>query len=393
MNFSDKSSISKNKVLQKSYLSEKLLLFMANIIISKIDYSVFKIGTFMQNKENIYKFIEQMPKVELHVHLEGSINPETLLILAQRNSVSLPAKDVDGLKEFFKFKNFKHFVEVITLITSCLKTAADYELIAYQFGVECAKQNIRYAEVTFSLATNCRLTGLSEQSILDALNKGRATARNEFGVDWGLILDILRDDEDTQELILNAALKYKNDGVVALGLSGNEDAARAEKFVATVNRAHQNGLGFVPHAGEIGGPENIWDMINQLNANRIGHGVRCIEDLGLIEALKQKQIPLEVCPTSNICLGIFSNFKEHSLRTLWNEGLYITINSDDPALFNTDLNNEYKILVDHFNFDLDALEKISLNALHASFLPADKKQNLDKEFNHSFLKLHNELGL
>lgn len=253
-----------------------------------------------------------MPKVELHIHLEGSIQPKTLLILAQQNNIKLPT--LNNINDFFKFKDFNHFIEVYTLLTNCLKTPADYELIAYQFGHEQSKQNIRYSEVTFSLATNCRMAGLSWQSILDALSKGRIKARDEFGVDWGWILDILRDDYDTQTLVLDAALKYKNDGVVGIGLSGNEDAAPTEKFAASIKTARENGLNFVPHSGETQNPEFIWDVIEQLHPERIGHGISCMEDPKLVAYLKQAQLPLEICPTSNICVGVFSNIERHPIR-------------------------------------------------------------------------------
>lgn len=347
----------------------------------------------IQNKDKIYKFIERMPKVELHVHLEGSIRPETVMLLAQQNNIELPIKTLDDAIKFFRFKDFKHFVEVYKIITSCIKTLADYELISYQFGCECARQNIRYAEVTFSMATNCRLTGLSWQNILEALNRGRSKAKSEFGVDWGWVFDILRDEPDTQNIVSDAVLNSKDKGVVALGLTGNENAATPDKFVKTFENIRKHGFGIVPHAGETCGPESVWGVIKHLHADRIGHGVRCVEDVGLMAFLKQRQIPLEVCMTSNICLGIFPNFKVHPLKTLWDSGLFITINSDDPALFNTDLNNEYKILVDHFNFDLDDLEKVSLNALQASFLSKDKKLALEQDFKSSFTSIRKDLIL
>jgi len=341
----------------------------------------------MQNKDKIYKFIERMPKVELHVHLEGSIKPETVLLLAQRNNIELPIKTLADVISFFRFKDFKHFVDVFTLITSCLKAVDDYELISYQFGCECARQNIRYAEVTFSMATNCRLTGLSWQDILEALNRGRSKAKIEFGVDCGWVFDILRDEPDTQNFVADVVLNSRDKGVVALGLTGNENAATSDKFVKTFDNIRKHCFGIVPHAGETCGPESICGVIKQLHADRIGHGVRCVEDPILMDFLKQKQIPLEVCLTSNICLGIFHDFKTHSLKKLWDSGLFITINSDDPALFDTDLNNEYKILVDNFGFDLDDLEQVSLNALHASFLPDDKKLEVDQEFRAAFASL------
>jgi adenosine deaminase len=326
------------------------------------------------------------------VHLEGSINLETLSKLAERNKIELPFKTESEFKKFLKFKDFKHFLDTYIFITGCLKTSADYELISYQFGCECARQNIRYAEVTFSIFSNCQATGLPWQEILEALNRGRARAVKEFGVDWGWIFDILRDDPQSQTFVLDALLNCKDRGVkeygvVGLGLTGQEDKFSSDDFVKTFEIAYKHKFGITVHAGEIAGSEVIWDAINLLHANRIGHGVSCLQDPQLIEFLKQKQIPMEICPTSNICMGIFHDFESHPLRRLWDAGLLLTVNSDDPVLFNTDLNNEYKILVDHFGFNINDLEKISLNALHASFLPEEQKQKMDKAFKNEFVQL------
>lgn len=344
-------------------------------------------------QKKLYDFIKLMPKAELHVHLEGSIKPETLLLLAKKNKINLPVKTKSELINFFKFKSFPHFVEIFTLITSSIKTADDYELISYQFGCECARQNIIYAEINISIATGCKLTGLSWQEILNGLNRGRARAQKEFGVNYGWILDILRDEPETQALALEAILNSQDNNIVAIGLSGQENIFKSDKFIKTFEIVNQNKIGTVAHAGEISGPDSIWDVINKIHPNRIGHGVRCIEDPKLVDFIKQKQIPLEICPTSNLCLEIFKDFKSHPLKKLWDAGLFLTINSDDPALFNTDLTNEYKMLVDHFDFEIDDLEKISLNGLRASFLPDDKKQELIGVFKAEFKKLREKIML
>jgi adenosine deaminase len=339
------------------------------------------------SKKNLYNFIKFMPKVELHVHLEGSIKFETLSHLSKRNNIQLPFKTEVEFKNFLKFKDFKHFLDIYTFITSCLKTPDDYELISYQFGCDRAKQNIRYSEVTFSIFSNCHATGLSWQDILEALNHGRMRASKEFGVGWGWIFDILRDEPESQTFVLDVLLNCKDSGVVGLGLTGQENKFSSDNFIKTFETAYKNKFGITTHAGEIAGSEVIWDAINLLHADRIGHGVSCVQDPQLIEFLKQKQIPLEICPTSNISIGVFSNFESHPLRKLWDAGLLLTVNSDDPALFNTDLNNEYKILVDHFGFNINDLEKICLNALHASFLSEEQKQKMDKDFKIEFEEL------
>lgn len=336
---------------------------------------------------NLHEFARRMPKVELHVHLEGAIRPATLLQLAERNGVTLPACDEEGLREFYRFRDFPHFVEVYVTVTKCLHTFEDYQLIAYEFGCDCARQNVRYAEVTFTIATNVRMTGLPWQEIVAGLNAGRARARAEFGVDWRWIFDISRDNPDTQNQVLEITLAAREQGVVALGLGGSEALFPPELFVDSFARAHVEGLHCVPHAGETAGPCSIWSALRELHAERLGHGVRCIEDPLLVKHLLQTQTPLEICPTSNICLGVYSSYAEHPLRRLWDDGLFISVNSDDPPMFGTDLNQEYQILIDHFGFRVEELERASVNALHASFLSAQEKEQLEAQFRTEFARL------
>ncbi|RLC70626.1 MAG: adenosine deaminase, partial [Chloroflexi bacterium] len=296
---------------------------------------------------NLHEFARRIPKVELHVHLEGSIRPATLLQLAQRNSIGLPAQNVEGLRDFYRFRDFDHFIEVYSAITRCLRVPDDYRLIAYEFGADCARQNIRYAEVTFTIATNTKYTGLPWQAILEGLNEGRAQARAEFGVDWGWVFDISRNVPGTQGQVVEIALAARDESVVALGLGGPEADFPPELFERSFERARQAGLPSVPHAGEIAGPESVWAALRLLHADRLGHGVRSVEDGALVEYLRERQTPLEVCPTSNVRLGVYPDYAAHPLRRLWDAGLLVTINSDDPPMFNADLNHEYEALVDH----------------------------------------------
>jgi len=336
---------------------------------------------------DVREFARRMPKAELHVHLEGSIRPSTLLELARRNGVALPARDEPSLFEFYRFRDFPHFVQVYVTITRCLRTPEDYTLIAYEFGADCARQNIRYAEVTFTIATNVLSTGLPWQSILEALNDGRARARAEHGVDWRWVFDISRDNPETQDMVLEIALAAREQGVVALGLGGSEALFPPELFTRPFQRARQAGLRRVPHAGEMAGPRSIWGALQQLHADRIGHGVRCIEDADLVSYLREHRVPLEVCPTSNVRLGVFSDYSTHPLRRLWDDGLVITVGSDDPPMFNTELNQEYQVLVDHFGFNAGALQEVSLNGLRASFLPQAEKGRLEAAFRAEFARL------
>jgi adenosine deaminase len=338
---------------------------------------------------NIYEFAHRMPKAELHVHLEGSILPETLLLLAERNKIELPYKTLDGLKNFYQFRDFPHFVETYWTITGCLREPEDYYLVAYEFGRECARQNIRYAEVTFSISTNAEMTGYPWQMILNALNEGRIMARSVFGVSWQWVFDIVRNKPETQETLTDITLESRSMGVAALGLGGSEAEYPAHLFSTSFDRAHQAGMHSVPHAGETAGPISIWEAINLLHADRIGHGVRCIEDPELVKTLYERQIPLEICPTSNIALGVYHDYTQHPLRKLWDTGLMVTVNSDDPPMFNTCLNQEYQVLIDHFGFGFADLEKISLNAVYASFLSDTEKTALADEFKVEFTRLRN----
>jgi len=339
------------------------------------------------SNKSLHNFIRDMPKVELHVHLEGSIRPATLLALAERNNVPLPARDLAGLREFYQFTDLEHFVKVYFTISGCLKTVDDFSLIAYEFGAEMARQRIRYAEVTFTPYTNVAYTGLPFDEIMAGLNEGRARAQAELGVEFRWVLDIVRNDPHTRHQVALWAAGALDRGVVGFGLGGPEQGYPPEPFADAYAVALEAGLHSVPHAGEGAGPESVWGAIRALKAERIGHGVHSVEDPALIDYLRERQIPLEVCPTSNLCLGGYRSYEEHPVRWLWDQGLYVTVNSDDPPMFNTDLVAEYRALADHLGFTADELERLSLNALRASFLPAERKAALEREFVAEFARL------
>jgi aminodeoxyfutalosine deaminase len=336
---------------------------------------------------SLHDYIRDMPKVELHVHLEGSIRPSTLLTLGERNGITLPAQDLDGLREFYRFTDFDHFIQVYFTISGCLRTLADFSLIAYEFGADMVRQNIRYAEVTFTPHTNVVNTGLPFDDILAGLNEGRARAMAEFGVDFRWVLDIARMDPDSRHQVAGWAASAMDRGVVGFGLGGAERDHPPEWFADAFAVARAAGLHSVPHAGEVAGPESVWGAINALGAERLGHGVRSVEDPALVDHIRERQIPLEVCPTSNLCLGVYPTYEEHPVRWLWEQGVYVTINSDDPSMFNTDLVREYQVLADPLGFTAAELERLSLNALRASFLPAERKATLEEDFRTQFARL------
>ncbi len=327
--------------------------------------------------DSLTDFITRMPKVELHVHLEGSVQPATLLKLAERHQISLPARDLPGLRDWYQFRDFNHFIEIYMAISSCLRTAEDIELIACEFLAGQAEQNILYSEVTFTPYNQYYNCGLGFHEQIDAVNRARVWAEKKFGVSMGIIMDIPRLIPAEEGLrIARWAIERYGDGIIAFGLGGPEIGNPPEKFQEAFDLVRQNGIPCILHAGETEGPESIWKAIRTADTLRIGHGVRAVEDPELMKYLREKQIPLEVCPTSNICLKVYPALEEHPLPRLLEAGLLITINSDDPPMFNTTLTNEFLTGVKTFGWNRDQVKTFYLNAVAASLLPDPQKQSL-----------------
>jgi adenosine deaminase len=348
----------------------------------------------MELHMSVESYLRAMPKVELHIHLEGSIQPETLLELARKNNIKLPASDVDGLREWYTFRDFDHFIEIFITCCSCLRNPDDFTRIAVEYGRRMAAENIRYAEVTWTPATHVR-EDLPFEQILGGINAGREQARQMWGVEMRWISDISRCFPQTSEPVVQwltspAAL---SGGVVALGLGGPEVGWPPELFETAFAVARSKGLHSNPHAGETVGPESVWGALRALKAERLGHGVRSIEDPELVTYLAQQQIPIEVNPTSNLCLGVYSSYADHPLRRLLEAGVCVTINSDDPALFNTTLVDEYLHAVQDCGLSLKQVEQATLNAVHASYLPAPEKKAMMESFRQDFERLRLEHGI
>ncbi len=353
----------------------------------------------MELAQRIEQYLQAVPKAELHVHLEGAIHPETLLLLAQRNNVTLPISTVEEAHQWFAYRDFPHFVEIFFAISSCLKTAEDYELIAYEFGREMARQHVRYAEITFSASTHRYSLKVPHDRYFSGLNKGRARAKADFGVEMRWVFDIVRDIPKEDSLIRRAdytvevALESMQDGVVALGLGGYEVGHPPEVFARWFEKARACGLHSVPHAGETLGPESVWGALRVLGAERIGHGVRSIEDASLVTYLAQQHIPLEVCPHSNICLGVYRSLAEHPLPRLYADGVPLSVNSDDPPLFNTTLQHNVNTLYEPFQYSLDTIDEILLNGVRHSFMAAEEKRKMEEEFRTEMRQLREKLAL
>lgn len=342
------------------------------------------------------QFIHAMPKVELHVHLEGSIQPRTLLQLARRNHKPLPADTIEGLRRWYTFTDFDHFIEIYVTICACLATADDFELIAREFLRNQAAQNIRYSEVIFTPYTHTNgASAIPFAEQLAALNRARQWAAEESGIQAVWVPDISRNSRPVEHSLLVAdwAINSQDQGVVGFGVGGGEVGNPPELFAEAFKRVRTAGLASLPHAGETEGPASIWGAIRSLGATRIGHGVRCLDDPELVAYLRQEQLPLDVSPTSNVCLKVAPSLAEHPLLRLLDEGLYVTINSDDPPMFNTTLTDEYLAIAHTFGFGVDTIEKLVLNGVQASLQPPEDRQAMAQQFRDEFTRLRAELGL
>jgi adenosine deaminase len=341
-------------------------------------------------------YIAAMPKVELHVHLEGTVQPQTLFDLARQHGVTLPARNLAELEDWYSFRDFDHFVGIFMAICECLRAPADFTRIAYEYGQSMARQNIRYAEVTWTPYTHVSLhQHVTWDELFAAINAGRERARQEFGVDMRWIPDIPRCFLDSADPTVGwlTSPGAQAGGVVALGLGGPEVGFPPELFEAAYQRALAAGLHSNPHAGETVGPDSVWGAVRALKAERLGHGVRAIEDPTLVAYLVEHQIALEVNPTSNLCLGVYPSYAAHPLKRLLEVGVRVTVNSDDPALFNTTLNDEYIHAVQDCGLSLTQLEQVALNAVSASYLPETEKSAMLAAFQQQYAELRRDYYL
>jgi adenosine deaminase len=328
--------------------------------------------------ERSLAFYERLPKVELHVHLEGSVRPETLLRLARRNRVDLPANSIEGLREWFTFSDFEHFVAIYLTISRCLRDPRDFQLLVDDFLAEQARQNVWWSEAHFTISTHIT-NGANAIEIRDAVWEAISDGEKRHGVALRLIPDIVRNlGWKPADRTIEWALESRRHGVVALGLAGIEKGFSNDPYVEHFAVAAREGLHRVAHAGEHAGPESVRDVLAKLAPERIGHGVRAAEDPTLVAELAERRIPVEVCPTSNVCLGVFPDLASHSFDRLLQGGVAVSVNSDDPPLFNTTLSAEYQALQRTFGYSDRDLARLALAALEHSFAPPEVKAELGR---------------
>jgi aminodeoxyfutalosine deaminase len=282
------------------------------------------------------------PKIELHVHLEGTVRPATLLEIARRNDYALPAETEEGLAELYDFRDFAHFIEVWILTTNALRTEEDFRQVVVDYAAEAKRHGAVYLEAIFSPIERT-WRGISWDAIFEGYCSGAQLARELHGVEVRLNPDITRRAplEDGHALVHHAA-RYRERGVVAVGLGGEEAYYPNGPFAPVFRAARAAGLGSVPHAGEVVGPESVRTAIDELEPDRIRHGFRAIEDPALVEELAERGLVLDITPVSNVRTGAVASLEEHPLPELVRAGVRCSVSTDDPVMFDTDLTREYQ---------------------------------------------------
>jgi aminodeoxyfutalosine deaminase len=316
------------------------------------------------------RFILSLPKAELHLHLEGSIQPSTLVELRQRHSME--GASLAEVRQLYNYKDFKGFLSAFKDVTGHLRTPEDYELIAYRLMERLQAQNILHAEVIVSVGV-CLWRKQDFAAIFEGLDHGRERGEKDFGVSLLWIFDAIRQfGAEKADKVLDLAIQFRDRGVTAFGIGGDELAGPPEWFAGVYARAAEHGLHLTAHAGESAGPDSIWGALN-LKAERIGHGLTAEKDPELIEELAERQVPIEICATSNLRTGCCAELAQHPVRRYFDQGLMLTLNSDDPAMFRTSLMEEYALVQETFAFTNEHLRELARNSFEASFLPAEKK--------------------
>ncbi len=329
-------------------------------------------------------WLRQLPKVELHIHLEGSMSVDTVAALSGRHGVDPTGIWPDGLPERFSFDGFPDFARQFFYGLSLLRSGEDLATITEDLAATMASQNVRYAEVTTTAFTHLYdredRRGMAPDEYRDGLDEGRRRAAS-LGVELAWVIDVPRDIETPGDEITIDYLEGPNtpNGLVAIGLGGYEVGFPAKPYADQFTRARALGLHSLPHAGETEGAHSIWAAIDDLGAERIGHGVRCLEDPTLVAQLVERGIMLEVCPTSNDLLQVVEGIDAHPLPALIDAGLNVSINTDDPGWFATDLVTELEIAAGLLGLDERGLVDLQRAALDASFAPAALKQKIVDE--------------
>ena len=321
-------------------------------------------------------FIHGLPKAELHVHMQGAASAETIVALSQRYPEQGLPQDLPAMEAFYRFTDFAAFIRTYVAVSRLVRTADDIHDLAVGLGRDLAACNVRYAEVTVTADSHLRV-GIDPDGLSDALMRGRRDALSRHGVEIAWVYDI--DGEfgvPSGERTLDWITRYAPEGSVGFGIGGPEDGVARSDYADLFARARSLGLRSVPHAGETVGAHEVWSAIDDLGAERIGHGIAAASDPGLMSVLVERGIALEVCPTSNVRTGAVAALADHPFTTLHDAGVAVTLNTDDPGMFGTDLDAEYRIARDVFGLGTTELLDCARRSVTASFAPEPTKARI-----------------
>lgn len=327
----------------------------------------------MPNSDTQLAFIRRLPKAELHLHLEGTVAPQTLVDLSRRHD-SIPLT-LEQTQSLYRYTDFTGFMMAFKAVAERLNTAEDYELIAYRMFERLSQQGVIHAEVYVSVGVVYYWRKMDFDPLFVGMERARKKAEEDFGITAYWIFDAARQFgvEEAKRVFRRAAeLRREHPSIIGIGIGGDERHTGADPFRELYAEAGEAGLRLTAHGGETVGPEGIWGAIN-IGAERIGHGLSAIQDAELMSVLAERQIPIEINITSNLKTGCCMTLADHPVRKYFDAGLMITLNSDDPAMFQSDLENEYQVAQNEFGFSSEHLRELAANSIEASFLPAEQK--------------------
>ena len=322
---------------------------------------------------SLLEFIKKSPKAELHLHIEGTLEPEQMFAFAKRNNINIPFKSIDEVKKAYNFSNLESFLKTYYEGAKVLIKEQDFFDITWAYVLKCKEDNIVHTEIFFDPQTHTN-RGISFDIVINGIYKALQKAEKEFNLSFKIIMCFLRHlDEEEGFKILDQALIHK-DKIYGIGLDSSETGNPPSKFEKLFKKAIEYGFITVAHAGEEGPPEYMWEALNLLNVKRIDHGVQCLKDKKLVEKLSKNQIPLTVCPLSNIKLRVFNELKEHNLKKMLDKKLMVMVNSDDPAYFGGYLNKNLIETQLALNLSKDEVRTLLVNSFKSSFLNEEKKK-------------------
>jgi len=321
---------------------------------------------------SIVEFIKKVPKTELHLHIEGTLEPNQMFELAKRNNISIPFQNIQEVKAAYNFSNLESFLKIYYEGAKVLIKEEDFFELTWAYALKCKEDNIVHTEIFFDPQTHVN-RGIDFETVINGIYKALEKANREFGLSFKIIMCFLRHlSEKSGFQILDQALTHK-DKIFGVGLDSSEIGNPPKKFEKLFKKSIEEGFLTFAHAGEEGPPEYIWDSINLLKVKRIDHGVQCLHDKKLVEKLRKNKIPLTVCPLSNIKLHVFDDLKEHNLKKMLDEKLMVMVNSDDPAYFGGYLNKNLIEIQSALGLSIDDIKTLIINSFKSSFISEEKK--------------------